>query len=154
MPLLRGPVRIRWWIFSFLFGFAALVYLQRTSFGIIAPQLMSDLGISHAQFGWLKATFAIAYATTQIPTAAFGQWLGARRTYVVFGILGIAAMLISSASPYVAGGAALFALLLLSQWLLGVSHAPVFPMFAAVMQQWFPEKRWALVKVVRQVVEV
>jgi sugar phosphate permease len=145
MALLPEPVKIRWWIFSLLFGIAALVYLQRTSFGIIAPAMMADLHISHVQFGWLKATFAIAYAVSQVPSAALGQWLGARKTYVVFGILGIAAMLISSASPYVAGGAALFVLLLLSQMLLGISHGPVFPMFAAVMQQWFPEKRWALV---------
>ena len=144
MPLLRQPVRIRWWIFSFLFGFATLAYLQRTSFTVIAPQMMPDLGLSHQQFGWLKTMFATAYALSQIPSAALGQWFGARKTYVIVGILGIAAMLISSAAPLIAGGLALYCLLLLSQMLLGASQGPVFPMFAGVVQQWFPEKRWAL----------
>ncbi len=144
MPLRRQPVRIRWWIFTFLFAFATLAYLQRTSFGVIATEMMPDLHLSHQQFGWLTTMFATAYALSQIPSAALGQWLGARISYVAVGVVGIIAMLVSSAAPFVAGGLVLFALLLLSQLLLGASQGPVFPMFAGVVQQWFPEKRWAL----------
>ena len=143
--MLRHPVRIRWWIFSFLFAFATLAYLQRTSFSVIATKMMPDLNLSHQQFGWLTTMFATAYALSQIPSAALGQWLGARATYVAVGIVGIVAMLLSSAAPFVAGGLVLFCLLLLSQMLLGASQGPVFPMFAGVVQQWFPENRWALV---------
>jgi ACS family glucarate transporter-like MFS transporter len=144
MPLLRQPVRVRWWIFAFLFAFATLSYLQRTSFSIVSTEMIADLHLDLKQFGWLTTMFAAAYAVSQVPSAALGQWLGARVTYVVVGIISVTAMLISSAAPYVAGGLVLFALLLLSQMLLGASQGPVFPMFAAVVQQWFPQKRWAL----------
>jgi len=144
MPLLRQPVRIRWWIFGFLFGFAALSYLQRTSFSVVATQMLPDLHLSHTQFGWLTTTFATAYALSQIPGAAIGQRFGARLTYIAVGLLGLAAMVMTPVAPVIAGGAAVFGLLLLAQLTLGASQGPVFPMFAAVVQSWFPEKRWAL----------
>jgi sugar phosphate permease len=60
------------------------------------------------------------------------------------GVVGVTAMVISSVAPFVSGGLVLFGLLLLSQLLLGASQGPVFPMVAGVIQQWFPERRWAL----------
>lgn len=145
MPLLRQPVRIRWWIFGFLFSFATLSYLQRTSFSIVAAPMMRDLNLSHTQFGLLTGTFATAYALSQLPGAALGQRFGARLSYIAVGLLGLTAMVLTPVAPAMAGGAVLFALLLLAQILLGASQGPVFPMFAAVVQSWFPERRWAYV---------
>ncbi|MEI8298237.1 MAG: MFS transporter [Pseudomonadota bacterium] len=143
MPLPIHPVRVRWWIFGFLFSFATLSYLQRTSFSIVAAPMMGDLHLNHTQFGLLTGTFATAYALSQLPGAALGQRLGPRLTYIAVGILGLIAMVVTPVAPVIAGGAVLFALLLLSQLILGASQGPVFPMFAAVVQSWFPEKRWA-----------
>jgi ACS family glucarate transporter-like MFS transporter len=142
MPLLRQPVRIRWWIFTFLFVFATLSYLQRQSFSIVAGPMMADLHFNKAQFGWLATMFAVAYTLSQIPSAALGQRFGARATYVAVGLLGLTAMLLAPVAPMISVGLGLFVLLLLAQGALGVSQGPVFPMFAAVVQTWFPERRW------------
>jgi len=44
----------------------------------------------------------------------------------------------------VLGGTALFVALLAVQGLLGLSQGPVFPMVAAVLQTWFPQRQWAV----------
>ena len=144
MPLLRQPVRIRWWIFSFLFGFATLSYLQRISLGVAAKEMMPALHLSQMQIAALAWAFTTAYTLAQVPGSVFGQRYGARLTYVVVGIVGLLATLGTPLAPVVLTGAALFVALLLAQAVLGASQGPVFPVFAAVVEVWFPENRWAV----------
>lgn len=144
MPLLRQPVRIRWWIFSFLFGFATLSYLQRTSLGIAAKEMMPALHLSQLQIAALAWAFTTAYTLAQVPGSVFGQRYGARLTYVAVGIVGLLATLGAPLAPVVLTGAALFGVLLLAQAVLGASQGPVFPVFAAAIEVWFPENRWAV----------
>ena len=144
MPLPRQPLRIRWWIFSFMFGFATLAYIQRTSLGVAATEMMPALHLSQMQIFGLAWAFTIPYALAQIPGSVFGQRYGARLTYVVIGIVGLVATLGTPLAPFVFTGAALFVALLVAQALLGASQGPVFPVFAAVVEVWFPENRWAV----------
>ena len=37
------PLRIRWWIYACMFGFAALAYVQRTTISVAAPELTTAL---------------------------------------------------------------------------------------------------------------
>jgi sugar phosphate permease len=48
------------------------------------------------------------------------------------------------APSLIGGGAALFAVLLGLQFLLGVAQAPTFPVSAGVFEAWFPSNQWAL----------
>jgi ACS family glucarate transporter-like MFS transporter len=143
-PHRRHPVRVRWWIFSFMFAFAMLWYMQRTSVAVAAEQIMSALRLSQMQIAWLNAAFTTAYAAAQIPGGVLGQKLGARRTYVLAGILGLAATMATPLAPVVLDGTSLFVALLVAQALLGVAQAPVFPMLAAVIERWFPARQWAM----------
>jgi ACS family glucarate transporter-like MFS transporter len=140
----RRPIRIRWWIFAYMFAFAMLSYMQRNTVAVAAVAIMSDLRFTQWQIGLLNAAFTTAYALTQLPGGVFGQRFGARLTYVGIGIVGLVATLMTPLAPVVLTGTALFLALLLAQAVLGVSQGPVFPVFAAVLEKWFPANRWAI----------
>jgi len=137
-------VKVRWTIFLFLGGFAMLAYVQRTSLGVAAQNIMPDLHLSQLQIGWLNAAFATCYTLAQIPGGVLGQRCGARLMYTLIGLGGIVATIATPLAPVVLAGTALFVALLAAQGLLGLAQGPVFPMFAVVSQSWFPPRQWAL----------
>jgi MFS transporter, ACS family, glucarate transporter len=140
----RQPIRIRWWIFAYMFAFAMLSYIQRNSVAVAAVTVMADLHVTQWQIGLLNAAFTTAYALAQLPGGVIGQRLGAHLTYVAVGVVGLIATLATPLAPVVLTGTALFLALLFAQATLGISQGPVFPMFAAVLQKWFPANRWAI----------
>ena len=137
-------MKVRWSIFLFLCGFAMLSYVQRTSLGVAAQNIMPDLHLSQMQIGWLNAAFATCYALAQLPGGVLGQRYGARITYTFVGLVGLVATLATPLAPLALTGTALFVALLAAQGLLGLSQGPVFPMTAAAFQAWFPQRQWAL----------
>jgi ACS family glucarate transporter-like MFS transporter len=80
----------------------------------------------------------------QIPAGALGERFGARRTFMAVGIMGLCATLATPLLPIVFDGTTIFVALLITQGVLGLSQAPVFPMSAAVIEAWFPVNRWAI----------
>jgi ACS family glucarate transporter-like MFS transporter len=137
-------LRIRWWIYACMFGFAALAYVQRTTISVAAPELTSALQLSKQQIGWLFLAFTAAYAAAQLPGGAMGQRFGPRVVFTVVGLLGVVATLTTALSPYVVGGAALLGVLIVAQALLGIGQGPIFPVFATVVERWFPSRQFAL----------
>jgi MFS transporter, ACS family, glucarate transporter len=144
MSVARQPVRVRWWILGFMFLFALLSFVQRTSLGVAADTIMPALHISQVQIGWLNTAFFVSYAAMQIPGGILGQVFGARRTYVAVGALGLLATVATPILSINYTGSALFGALLMAQLLLGVALAPVFPVFASVVRRWFPRDSWAV----------
>ena len=137
-------VRIRWWIFAFIFAFAMLSFIQRTSIAVAGESIVAALHITQIQIGLLNAAFLTTYTLMQIPAGALGERFGARRTYIAVGIVGLCATLATPLLPVAFNGTTLFVALLVTQGVLGVSQAPVFPMSAAVIEAWFPVNRWAI----------
>jgi len=137
-------VKVRWTIFLFLCGFAMLSYVQRTSLGVAAQNIMPDLNLSQMQIGWLNMAFATCYALAQLPGGVLGQRFGARITYTVVGLVGLIATVATPLAPVLLAGTALFVALIAAQGLLGLAQGPVFPMVAAVSQHWFPQRQWAI----------
>jgi MFS transporter, ACS family, glucarate transporter len=137
-------MKVRWKIFLFLCGFSMVAYVQRTSLGVAAQNIMPDLHVTQLQIGWLSAAFATCYTLAQIPGGILGQRYGARITYAAIGLIGVIATVATPLAPYVLTGMALFVALLAAQGLLGLSQGPVFPMVAAVSQAWFPQRQWAI----------
>lgn len=138
--------RVRWWILAYMFGFALMAYVQRSSLSVAAERIMPELQLSQVQIGWLMWAFTATYAALQLPGGVFGQIVGARKTFFILGLLGVVAMVATPLAPWVVGGTALFVILLLAQALLGASQAPVFPVFTGVVEAWFPRQRWASVQ--------
>lgn len=141
-----SAIRIRWRIFSFLFGFGFIAYFQRQGITVAAARMMPELSLSQVQIGWLESSFVLGYAIFQTPGGVFGQRQGARRTFVIIGLIAFFATVATPLAPYVLGGSGLFAVLLCVQLLLGSSQAAIFPVSAGVFETWFPPSRWALVQ--------
>jgi ACS family glucarate transporter-like MFS transporter len=140
----RRPIRVRWRIFGFMFVFALMSFVQRTSLAVAAGTIMPIWHLTQIQIGLLNTAFLIAYTIMQIPGGAIGQRFGARLTYVVFGLLGVLATLAMPLLSAISAGTSLFLALLAAQAVLGVALAPVFPVFASVLEAWFPKSQWAV----------
>jgi MFS transporter, ACS family, glucarate transporter len=148
LPATAGSVRprllpIRWAVLAGLFGFSFFAYVQRTSIGVAADRMMSELGLSQMQVGWLFTAFLASYAALQAPGGWVGQRFGARLTLVACSIIALAATLITVVAPAVFAGTAVLIVLLLSQLLLGAAQAPVFPATAGATESWFPRRQWS-----------
>jgi ACS family glucarate transporter-like MFS transporter len=143
-----GPmaVRIRWRIFSFLFGFGFLAYVQQKTITVAAERMMPELGLSQLQIGWLEQAFVLGYAIFQMPGGIVGQRLGARRTFVIIGSTAFLATIATPLAPEFFSGRGLFIALLGAQVLLGCSQGAIFPVSAGVFEAWFPPNRWSFVQ--------
>ncbi|MFZ1100538.1 MAG: MFS transporter [Steroidobacteraceae bacterium] len=146
--VLRAPprVRVRWKIFLFLFGFGFMAYLQQRSIPVASYQMMPQLHLTQMQIGWLETALLLGYTALQFPGGVLGQRLGARVMFVLIGLLGLAATVATALASLALAGAALFALLLAMQLLLGASQGPIFPVSTGVFETWFTPARWPLVQ--------
>ena len=138
------PLRIRWLIYAYMFGFAAMAYVQRTTISVAAPELTEALQLSKQQLGWLFMAFTAAYAAGQLPGGALGQRFGPRAVFTGIGLVGVVATLATALPSYLLAGAALLGVLIAAQALLGLGQGPVFPVFATVVERWFPSRQFGL----------
>jgi sugar phosphate permease len=146
-PDARAPLfRIRWRIFSLLFGFGFLAYFQQKSITVVSAQMMPDLHLSNFQISLIEWAFVLGYGLCQLPGGIFGQRQGARRTFVIIGLAAFLATIGMPLAPYWLSGVGLFAALLAVQLLLGCSQAAIFPVSAGVFEVWFPPRHWTLVQ--------
>jgi ACS family glucarate transporter-like MFS transporter len=148
MQFLRGrfAVRIRWRIFSFLFGFGFIAYVQQKSITVAADRMMPDLNLSQFQIGLLEQAFVLGYAIFQLPGGVIGQRLGARRTFVVIGLTAFLATIATPLAPDFFTGQGLFLALFGVQVLLGCAQGGIFPVSAGVFEEWFPPRQWSFVQ--------
>jgi ACS family glucarate transporter-like MFS transporter len=145
-PVTAPFLRIRWRIFSFLFGFGFVAYVQQKSITVAADRIMPDLHLSQLQIGLLEQAFVVGYAFFQLPGGIFGQRVGARRAFTSIGLLAFAAMTATAVAPELFSGEGIFLALLGAQLLLGVAQGAIFPVSAGVFSAWFPPRRWAIVQ--------
>ncbi len=139
-------MRIRWRIFSFLFGFGFIAYVQQKGITVAAERMMPELGLSQLQIGWLEQAFVLGYAIFQMPGGVFGQRVGARWTFVIIGLAAFLATIATPLAPGLFTGTGLFVALLGAQVLLGCSQGAIFPVSAGVFEAWFPQNRWSFVQ--------
>jgi len=93
-------IRIRWRIFSMLFGFGFLAYLQQKSITVAAERMMPDLHLTQVQIGWIEWAFVLGYGLFQLPGGIFGQRHGAHRTFVIIGLAAFLATVATPLAPY------------------------------------------------------
>jgi len=140
----KTRLRLRWVMFSYVFAFAMLAYLQRSSVSVAAEDMLPALNLSVVQLGWLNAAFTTAYAIFQLPGGALGQKYGARPIFLAVGVTGLIATIGTPIFPALLGGTTLFVALLATQFLLGFGQAPVFPTSATLVERWFPVRQFGL----------
>jgi MFS transporter, ACS family, glucarate transporter len=144
--LARRRPFVRWKIFSLLFAFGLMAYVQQRGLAVASYRMMPELNLSQMQIGWLEWAFLLGYAALQFPGGVLGQRLGARTTFIVIGLLAFLATVTTPLAPLVLAGSALFAVLLSLQLLLGLAQSPIFPVTAGVVEAWFRADQWPFVQ--------
>ncbi len=106
-------------------------YIDRATFGVLAPSVTAALNISETEYGWLQSAFAVAYL---IATPLAGWWIdraGARRGLVASVL---AWSVIAGLHAIVPSLGVLFALRIA----LGFAEGPSFPGSAQTVQRVLP----------------
>ncbi len=145
-PARHRRIRVRWRIFSMLFGFGFLAYLQQKGITVAADRMMPELDLSQAQIGWIEWAFVLGYGLLQLPGGIAGQRFGARRTFIVIGVVAFLATAATPLAAYFLSGIEVFIALLALQLLLGFAQAAIFPVSTGVFETWFPPSRWSFVQ--------
>jgi len=125
----RFPYRYR--VLIFLCSLTTLTYLDRICISLVGVRLKTELGINNEQFGWVLASFALAYALFEIPSGAWGDRIGPRAVFmrIVFwwslctALTGLASGLLS---------------LIIIRFLFGMGEAGTMPNSVLVISRWFP----------------
>jgi ACS family glucarate transporter-like MFS transporter len=143
-PNKASTVRLR--ILAILIAMSFIAYVLRTNLSFAAPEMMADLGLSEIQWGWVMAAFTAGYTIFQFPGGVLGDRLGPRRVLTALVILWVLLTAVTSLVPASSASSAALVIgsLMLVRFLVGVTHAPVFPVINTSVVRWFPPGRWAL----------
>ena len=138
VQILPPRVRVRWKIFLLLAAFGLVGFLQRNNVPVAGYRMMPDLSLSQMQLGWMVTAFIAGYTIMQFPGGLLGQRFGARITMVAISA-GRRTCDSGDAASAAAGsqGAALFAVLVGAQFVLGLAQGPIFPVSTGVFEAWF-----------------
>jgi MFS family permease len=112
-----------------------MLYVDRANIATVAPQITSDLRLSHAQFGFVVSAFAYPYAFFQLVGGWLGDRLGPRLALLLCGIVVCVATILTG----LAGG---FASLVAARLALGFGEGAAFPTATRAMALWIPADRW------------
>ena len=137
---------VRWRILAILIFVSFISYVLRSNISIAAPAMMADLNLSEIQWGWVLAAFTTGYALFQIPGGIIGDRFGPRKSLAViailWGVLTIATSLIPGSSTASTGF--ILVSLITVRFIVGMVHAPIFPVINCSIERWFPVGGWAL----------
>lgn len=145
MPEARAS-SVRWVVLLLLFAASFVAYVLRTNMSVAGEAVMRELALSPVQLGAILAAFAWGYALFQIPGGVLGDRLGARRALAVAGVAWGACTLLVGVLPgaSMASGTTIVVLLVGLRFAMGVTQAPLYPVAAGAISQWFPVSGWAL----------
>lgn len=140
------PTKVRWRILAILIFVSFVSYLLRGNLSIAGPAMVEDLQLTEIQWGWIMAAFPLGYALFQFPGGCWGDRKGPRFTMAAITLAWGVLIAVTSLTPArdVAPVYLVIGFLLTVQFLVGASHAPVFPIMVAAIQRWFPPGGWAL----------
>jgi len=115
-----------------------LSYLYRVVNAVIAPDLVSDLGVGPSALGLLTSTYFIAFASFQLPLGVLLDRFGPRR---VEGIL----LLIATLGAFLFSIAESLTALLVARALIGFGVSACLMAAFKAYTLWFPKEKWPLV---------
>lgn len=124
------PYRYR--VLVLLTSLSTLTYLDRVTISIVGVRLKADLHLSNEQFGWVLASFALAYALFEIPSGALGDRIGPRAVFIRI-------VLFWSLFTGITGLVSGLTGLLIVRFLFGVGESGTFPNCMIVMSRWIPK---------------
>ncbi len=142
-----GPTsRIRWVVLALILLASFVSYVLRTNMSYVSTTMMTDLGLTEVHLGMAFSAFAAGYAIFQLPGGLLGSRFGSRSVIaaiaVVWGLLTIITGLIPGSNLASVGW--VVASLVVVRFLVGVSHAPIFPVTGGTTADWFPVGKWGV----------
>jgi len=142
----RHTSMVRWNILALILVASFISYVLRMNVSIAGPSMMADLGLTEFQLGMVFSAFAAGYAIFQFPAGVFGGLFGSRLAIAaiatVWGLLTIATGLVPGSDGTSIG--VVVASLIVLRFLVGMWHAPIFPVTGGTTADWFPIGHWGL----------
>ncbi len=129
--LCAAPSTTRGRVFGLLCLVYFITYVDRVNLSTLAPLMAADLHLDNVELGFALSSFGYTYALFQILGGMTADRLGARKTLVICGVVG---MLGTFLTGFVGG---LFSLVL-ARLLLGVGEGATFPAATTAMTRWVP----------------
>ena len=127
----------RWYICALLFFATVIAYVDRGVLGYMKDTLQHVIGWDNVQYGYILASFKVAYAIGLVGAGWFTDWLGTRKGLAIAIVLwSIAAMSPGAATSVLTFGFAMF--------FLGIGEAANFPACIKTVAEWFPKGERAL----------
>lgn len=138
---------LRWLVLGVIIFSSFVAYVLRTNVSIVGETMTDDLGMTAVQLGYVFSAFAAGYAIFQFPGGVFGDRVGPKRAMTViataWALLTVLTALVPGADLLPLG--ATVALLVTVRFLVGVAHAPFFPVtIGGTIASWFPVRQWGL----------
>jgi ACS family glucarate transporter-like MFS transporter len=128
-----------------LFALSFVNYILRNNISVAQPAIAGEFSLSATEFGWILASFNVAYALFQIPGGSWTDRRGVRYALtlmaVTWGVLTVCTGFVPSLFAASTTGA--LVALAAVRFLMGVSHAPMFTGAAGAIGNWFPRNAWA-----------
>ena len=135
---MRPAVPKRYLLVLSTFLLSVLLYIDRICISAAKEPIVSELGFSDKQMGWILSAFALGYALFQSPSGLLADRFGPRR--VLTGVV-----VFWSIFTGLTGTAARFVTMLIFRFLFGAGEAGAFPGMARATFSWIPMKERGLV---------
>ncbi|MFN7622539.1 MAG: MFS transporter [Acidobacteriota bacterium] len=130
----KSPRRLpglRWWIIGLVFLATLINYIDRLTVSVLAPLIMTDLGLSNLEYASLGTWFLLAYTISQGLSGRMYDRIGTRLGFTIsVTVWSIAATMHAFARGL--GSLSLF------RFLLGLGEAGNWPGAAKTVAEWFP----------------
>ena len=115
-----------------------LSYLYRVVNAVIAPDLVSDLGIGPSALGLLTATYFISFASSQLPLGVLLDRFGPRRMEAFL-------LLFAGLGAYLFSRSGTLAGLVVARAFIGFGVSACLMAAFKAYTLWFPREKWPLV---------
>ena len=123
------PYRYR--VLVLLCSLTTLTYLDRICISIVGVRIKTEFALSNEQFGWVLASFALAYALFEIPSGVLGDRIGPRAVFIRI-------VLWWSFFTAVTGFATGLVSLIVIRFLFGMGESGTYPNCLIAVSRWFP----------------
>lgn len=129
MMLQRIPYRYR--VLALLCSLTTLTYLDRICISIVGVRIKTEFALTNEQFGWVLASFSLAYALFEIPSGIWGDYIGPRALFIRI-------VLWWSFFTALTGWASGLISLMVIRFLFGMGESGTYPNCMIVISRWFP----------------
>ncbi len=125
----KFPYRYR--VLVFLFFLTLITYLDRINISLVGVRIKSEFNLTNEQFGWVLASFSLAYAIFEIPSGVLGDRIGQRAVFIRI-------VLWWSIFTALTGATTGLLTLIIVRFLFGMGEAGAYPTSSGVVSRWFP----------------